>query len=118
MRRFLKRLLQFAAIPTMIAVAWTVFVVVMEHRSYVSALPLAEGEHYIPDLIGLKVLDEAERELGQLKDVLATGANDVYIVSVPGKKDLLIPAIPDCILEVNVEEGFMKVHLLEGLEDL
>ncbi|MBO5565498.1 MAG: 16S rRNA processing protein RimM [Lachnospiraceae bacterium] len=82
------------------------------------ALPLADGEHYIPDLIGLKVIDEKEEELGVLKDVLATGANDVYIVDTKEGRDLLIPAIPECILDVNVEEGFMKVHLLDGLKDL
>jgi len=51
-----------------------------------------------------------------LKDVLETGANDVYIVTDQNTgKEVLIPAIKDCILQVDVEQGFMKVHLLDGL---
>ena len=52
-----------------------------------------------------------------LADVIETGANDVYIVKTAEGKDVLIPAIKDCILEVDVEAGFMKVHLLDGLLD-
>lgn len=82
------------------------------------AIPLAEGEHYIPDLIGLKVIREDGSEVGELTDVLFTGANDVYVTRTKEGKDLLIPAIPQCIKDVNVEEGFMKVWLMPGLEDL
>ena len=49
-----------------------------------------------------------------MTDVLSTGANDVYVVT-EGEREILIPAIRQCILQVNIEEGFMKVHLLEGL---
>ncbi len=48
---------------------------------------------------------------------MPTGANDVYVVSMDEGKEVLIPAIKDCILDVDVEEGFMKVHLLDGLLD-
>lgn len=83
------------------------------------AIPLGEGEHYIPDLIGLDVIREEDgSSVGKLTDVLFTGANDVYVVRTPEGKDLLIPAIPQCIKDVNVEEGFMKVWLMPGLEDL
>ncbi|MDO4284589.1 MAG: ribosome maturation factor RimM [Eubacteriales bacterium] len=82
------------------------------------ALPLEEGEFYIPDLIGLRVVDEDGAELGKLTDVLQTGANDVYAVETPEGKELLLPAIKSCILETNPQEGYMKVHLLPGLEDL
>ena len=58
------------------------------------------------------------RELGVIKDVIETGANNVYDVRNDEGKSILIPAIPDCILDVNLEEGSMKVHLLPGLENL
>lgn len=79
-----------------------------------NAVELGEDENFIADLIGLKVIDEDGNNLGTLTDVLATGANDVYVVT-EGDKEILLPAIKQCVLEVNLEEGFMKVHLLEGL---
>ncbi len=79
------------------------------------AVPLEENENYIADLIDMKVWTDQGRYLGVLTDVLETGANDVYAVETEEKKELLIPAIPACILEVNVEEKKMTVHLLEGL---
>lgn len=82
-----------------------------------NAVPLEENEYYIADLIGLKVYSDEDEELGQIKDVLQTGANDVYIIRKAGAEDLLIPAIKDCIKEVNIEEGTMLVHLLPGLRD-
>lgn len=83
------------------------------------AIPLEEGEHYIADLIGMRVIEDTGRQLGVLRDVLTTGANDVYIVDRgEGAKDLLIPVIPDCVLEINTDEDYIRVHLLDGLEDL
>ena len=79
------------------------------------AIPLEDGEYYIADLIGLKVFDEAGALLGELADVLQTGANDVYIVK-NGDKELLIPVIEECIREVDLEKGCVRVHLMEGLE--
>ena len=81
-----------------------------------NAVKLRKNEYFIADLIGLAVVDEQENVLGTLTDVLATGANDVYIVT-KDEKELLIPAIRQCILDVNLETGVMKVHLLEGLQD-
>ncbi len=81
------------------------------------AIPLEEGEFYVADLLGLPVLDEEGRELGRLKEVLQTGANDVYVVD-NGQRELLLPAIAECILDIRPEEGFLRVHLMEGLEDL
>lgn len=81
------------------------------------AVPLAENENFICDLIGLKTVTDDGMELGVLTDVIQTGANDVYAVTMPDGKDVLIPAIPQCILEVNLEEKKMLVHLLEGLLD-
>ncbi len=82
------------------------------------AVPLAENENFIADLIGMEVLTDEGNSLGVLSDVMETGANDVYVVRTPEGKELLLPAIRDCILEVNVEEKRMLVHVLEGLLDL
>ena len=82
------------------------------------AMPLEEGRWYIPDLIGMKVLEDDGSVLGTLTDVLQTGANDVYEVRTEDGENVLIPAIRDCILDVSPEEGIMKVHLLPGLRDL
>lgn len=80
-----------------------------------NAVSLNKDEYFIADLIGIKVFDEENAFIGELKEVYETGANDVYIISRDGREDLLIPAIKQCILNVDVQEGVMKVHLLEGL---
>ena len=70
------------------------------------------------DLIGLKVATDEGDELGTLKDVLQTGANDVYVVEMTDGKELLLPAIKQCILNVDLEQQTMTVHVLDGLMDL
>lgn len=82
------------------------------------AVELKEDEYFITDLIGLTVVNEEEVVLGRVKDVLETGANDLYVVELTGGKELLLPAIKDCILNVDLEGGRMKVHVLDGLMDL
>ena len=82
------------------------------------AVKCEEGEYFIADLIGLQVVTDTGETLGILKDVLQTGANDVYIVEMENKKEVLLPAIKDCILNVSLEENKMEVHVLEGLLDL
>ncbi len=79
------------------------------------ALPLEENEYYMRDLYGLTVLTESGEELGILTDIFETGANDVYAVKKEGQKDLLIPAIKQCILSVDIANKKMVVKLLEGL---
>ena len=80
-----------------------------------NAVRLKRNEYFIADLIGMQVENEDGSELGVLQDVISTGANDVYDVRLADGRQLLIPAIRECILEVNVEEGWMRVHLLDGL---
>ena len=80
------------------------------------AVPLQEDEYFIADLIGMKVFSDGE-EFGVLKDVLQTGANDVYAVMSPRFGEVLIPAIKPCIINVDIVEGRMDVHLLPGLID-
>ena len=83
-----------------------------------NAVRLQRDEYFIADLIGLKVQDEDGKELGTVKDVIETGANDVYEVEMADGRSLLLPAIKQCILNVDVENGMMQVHVLEGLLDL
>ena len=77
---------------------------------------LSEDEYYIADLIGMQVYLEDGSFYGTLKDVLETGANDVYIVEKEAGGEILLPAIHDCILDVSPEENRMTVHLMKGLE--
>ncbi|MBQ8639497.1 MAG: 16S rRNA processing protein RimM [Lachnospiraceae bacterium] len=86
------------------------------HRS--QARPCEENENYITDLIGLKVVDEEKTVIGTCSDVLQTGANDVYEVTCPDGKQVLFPAIPQCILKVDLEAGEILVHVMDGLMDL
>ena len=80
-----------------------------------NAVRLKKDEYFIADLIGMKVYTEDEAYLGELTEVITTGANDVYTVHMENGKDVLIPAIGQCILNVYVEHETMQVHLLEGL---
>ena len=82
------------------------------------AVDLAPDEYFITDLIGLAVVSDQGVEMGTLKDVLETGANDVYVVAMKDGKELMLPAIGDCILNVDLEQRRMEVHVLEGLMDL
>ncbi len=83
-----------------------------------NAQPLQENEYYIGDLLGLSVESDEGRKLGVLSDVLQTGANDVYVVKRPDGGELLLPVIDACILDVDLEQGRVLAHLMEGLLDL
>lgn len=85
------------------------------HRE--DAVTLGENENYVADLIDLKVVTEEGQELGYLKEVMETGANDVYVVETEDGKEILLPAIRDCILDVDLTEEIMTVHLMPGLLD-
>ena len=82
-----------------------------------NAVKCEEDEYFIADLIGLAVTSDEGEELGELCDVLSTGANDVYVIRKPGRKELLLPAIKECILDVDMENRDMHVHVLPGLMD-
>jgi len=79
------------------------------------APPLPDGKIYQYELIGFKVVDENDNPLGELVEILETGANDVYVVRDEAGKELLLPAIPSVILDLDADRGLLKVHLLEGL---
>ena len=80
-----------------------------------NAVKLKKNEYFIADLIGMQVFTEDGGLLGELTDVLQTGANDVYEVSMDDGRKVLIPAIRQCILDVDTAGEKMTVHLLEGL---
>ena len=78
--------------------------------------PLPEGEYYDYQLIGLTVIEEETGEtLGELKEIIKTGANDVYLVTSESGTEILLPVIPDVILDIDLAERQMSVYLLPGL---
>lgn len=81
------------------------------------AVKLKKDEYFITDLIGITVIDEDGNELGTLTDVMQTGANDVYVVSLTDGGEVLLPAIKECILSVDMEQNCMKIHKMPGLFD-
>ena len=83
--------------------------------SSVLAQELEEDEYYIADLIGMDVVLEDGSKFGTLKDVMETGANDVYVVEDAKGEEILLPAIRECILDVDVEKNVMTIHLMKGL---
>lgn len=79
------------------------------------AVPLQEDEYFIADMIGMQVVTEDGAVFGTLKDVIETGANDVYIIESSEHGEVLVPAIKECILDINIEEQKMQIHLMDGL---
>lgn len=82
-----------------------------------NAVRLRRDEYFIADLIDIEVYEEDDKLLGTLKNVIETGANDVYEIEMADGREVLIPAIKECILSVDVEARKMVVHLLDGLLD-
>ena len=82
-----------------------------------NAVKLEKDEYFIADLIDLTVVDESGNKLGTLVDVMKTGANDVYIVKNDEEKELLFPAIKECVLDIDFKEKKMTVHVMDGLLD-
>ncbi len=80
------------------------------------AVELPEGHYFIHDMLGLQVYTDTDEYLGQLEDILTTGSNDVYIVK-QGKKEIMLPAIYDVVKDIDLDNGRITVHLIEGLVD-
>lgn len=80
-----------------------------------NAVKLRKDEYFIADMIGMEVFTEDGELFGKLKDVLETGANDVYIIDSSKHGEVLVPAIKQCILDVDIEDRKMVIHLMEGL---
>lgn len=81
------------------------------------AVPLKEGEYYTSDILGLDVSDTDGNSLGTITDVIRTGSNDVYVVSLPGRReDVLVPALKKVVREISIEKGKMVVSMPEVVE--
>ena len=78
---------------------------------------LEEGQFYVADLIGLPVFDEEGKQIGTFKDSLSTGSNDVYVIAVPGEKDILWPALKIYVKEINLAEKRIVVTLPEWVDE-
>ena len=85
---------------------------------------LGQGRYFVQDLIGMRAIDDRTgADLGSVSDVLTLPSNDVYIITRPvdplsgsgDKREMLVPAVPEFIVETNVEEGYVRIHMIEGL---
>ncbi len=79
------------------------------------AVKLQKDEYFVADMIGMHVVTDGGNDFGTLKEVLATGANDVYVVSREDGSEVLLPAIKECIKKVDMDSRVMEVHIMEGL---
>ncbi|MDX2137231.1 MAG: ribosome maturation factor RimM [Chloroflexota bacterium] len=79
------------------------------------AVPLDEGEFYLYQIIGIEVVTEDGETLGTVRDVMETGANDVYIIDSERYGEVLLPAIPSVVLKTDIAAGVMTVRLMDGL---
>ncbi len=95
--------------------------VILKFKGYDSindrAVRLKKDEYFVADLIGMQVVTEEGEAFGLLKDVMATGANDVYVVERGDKEgtQVLLPAIRECVKHVDMEAGVITVHIMDGL---
>lgn len=83
-----------------------------------NAVPLEEGEYFICDIIGAEVVEESGEPIGTIKDVMETGANNVFVIEMPEGREVLFPSIPQCIKQVDVENKKVVAHIMPGLLDL
>lgn len=81
------------------------------------AVELKEGEFFIADLLGFEVAEEDGVLVGKLTNILQTGANDVFEVTTPEGKELLLPYIEDCVKKIDEEQKKITVYLMPGLVD-
>ena len=79
------------------------------------AVKLQKDEYFIADLIDMEVVTEDGEYFGKMKDVLTTGANDVYIVTRQDGTEVLLPAIKQCVKSIDTEQGRITVHIMDGL---
>lgn len=82
------------------------------------AVKLEENENFIPDLIGLDVVTDEGSHFGKVTDIMQTAANDIYVIAGDDGREYLFPSIKECILQVDLEQNRVIVHIMEGLLDL
>lgn len=80
-----------------------------------NAVKLKKDEYFVADMIGMRVVTDEGEDFGVLKEVMATGANDVYVVSRENGEEVLLPAIKDCIRKIDIDGHVMEVHIMDGL---
>lgn len=80
-----------------------------------NALPLEKGGYYLCDVIGARVVEEDGNPVGEVTDVIETGANNVFVIETTEGKEVLFPVIPDCIKKVDVSEKVVTAHIMKGL---
>ena len=78
---------------------------------------LDEHEYYYHEIIGLTVVDEDDKKIGKITEILSPGANDVWVVKRKGQKDALIPYIESVVKDIDLTEGIVHVEIPEGLLD-
>ena len=83
--------------------------------SRADAVPLGEHENFIVDLLQMTVVTDTGETLGTLTDVLKTGANDVYVVSREDGREVLLPAIKECVKNIDIDAQVMEIHVMDGL---
>lgn len=91
---------------------------IMVYMKSADAPELPDGEYYLHQLVGMEVITDQGESLGKLKEIILTGANDVYLVDSPQGKDILLPAIDEVVLDINQEKGEILVHIIPGLLDI
>lgn len=79
---------------------------------------LEEDEFFIADLIGINVIDEDGNIIGILSDVIQNTSQDLYEIETTSGRKILVPAVEDFIIEINIKEHKMTIRLIEGLMDL
>ena len=82
-----------------------------------NALPLKEGEYFLCDVIGARVEQEDGTPIGEVKDVIETGANNVFVIETTQGKEVLFPVIEECIKKVDTQKGIVVAHIMKGLMD-
>lgn len=82
-----------------------------------NAIPLEDGQEYVADLLECMVVTDEGKTLGKMTDVMKTGANDVYVVKMDDGREVLLPVIKECVLEKDVKNKIIKVHVMKGLLD-
>ena len=81
------------------------------------AVPLEEGEYFFCDMIGAKVSEEDGTPVGIVKDILETGANNVFVIGTEDGREVLFPSIPECIRSIDVEKKEIVAYIMPGLMD-
>lgn len=76
---------------------------------------LEENSYYLKDIIGLTAVDETGSEIGKITDVIFTGANDVYEITTPEEREILVPAVKEFVLKISLENKTVTVKLIEGM---